>query len=469
MLRQEGACACVPWIAPLRRGGRGIPSCARALAAAVLLAAVTASGQSQSTIQTMVDSVSEDNLRREVHALEWAGGHRSRVNFTPGNDSAAAYLSRAFNAIPGLTSVASDTFYISSATGGFSTKPLVNIEATLGDPETSSSVFVVGAHFDCSGSRMGSTIWSTQWRTMVAPGADDNASGVAAILEMARILSDPQYGFEPGISVKFVAFGAEESGPAYSGSHHGSMHFVGDATSAGTTISGMVSIDMVGYNATYLYQSVITNPASAWLANRFTAASGYAPGLIVGTANNAAATYSDHNSFWLSGIPAVCLMENAPPWSSTQYYEANPFYHTSWDTSGTVNFNLVRRVTQLALAAVAIYAGQSTGVPGVQSTVIPASFVLENNFPNPFNPTTVVRYRLPVASSVEIIVYDVLGRRVRTLVNGVQRPGEHEVEFDARPGGGQGAGLASGVYLCRMEARNGGTKFSATRKMLLMQ
>lgn len=74
----------------------------------------------------------------------------------------------------------------------------------------------------------------------------------------------------------------------------------------------------------------------------------------------------------------------------------------------------------------------------------PVSFKLLNNYPNPFNPTTVVGYSIPRRGWVTLIVYDVLGRKVRTLVSGFENPGIHDVQFD-------GAGLASGVYFDRLE------------------
>ena len=76
---------------------------------------------------------------------------------------------------------------------------------------------------------------------------------------------------------------------------------------------------------------------------------------------------------------------------------------------------------------------------------VPASFSLSQNYPNPFNPTTTIEYDVPMRSVVNISVYDVLGRKVKTLVDGVERPGSYSVTFDA-------ASLPSGVYLCRMSA-----------------
>jgi len=100
-----------------------------------------------------------------------------------------------------------------------------------------------------------------------------------------------------------------------------------------------------------------------------------------------------------------------------------------------------------------------TSVPGTRPGAgAPSSFVLAQNYPNPFNPSTTIQYGLPKASSVELTVYDMLGRAVATLVNETQSAGFHEVKFDA-------ARLASGVYLYRLQAGS----FVATKGCLLVR
>ena len=89
---------------------------------------------------------------------------------------------------------------------------------------------------------------------------------------------------------------------------------------------------------------------------------------------------------------------------------------------------------------------------------VPESFSLGQNFPNPFNPTTVIRYRLPSTASVSLGVYDVFGREVASLVDGVRNPGEHEVVFDA-------TGLSTGVYVYRIRAGS----FSEAKKLALIK
>lgn len=89
---------------------------------------------------------------------------------------------------------------------------------------------------------------------------------------------------------------------------------------------------------------------------------------------------------------------------------------------------------------------------------VPSRFEVFQNYPNPFNPATVIRYQLPVEGRVTLRVYDLLGRDVATLVDGIERPGYREVTFDAR-------GLPSGVYWYTMRAEG----FVETRKLLLLR
>jgi photosystem II stability/assembly factor-like uncharacterized protein len=89
---------------------------------------------------------------------------------------------------------------------------------------------------------------------------------------------------------------------------------------------------------------------------------------------------------------------------------------------------------------------------------IPATFLLDQNFPNPFNPSTTIRFGLPISSAVTLVVYNTLGQEVRTLVDGNIDAGFHAVTFDA-------AELPSGLYFYRMRAGD----FVETRKLLLVR
>jgi hypothetical protein len=92
------------------------------------------------------------------------------------------------------------------------------------------------------------------------------------------------------------------------------------------------------------------------------------------------------------------------------------------------------------------------------STELPKVFSLSQNYPNPFNPKTIINYKLPKLSAVKLVVYTILGREIKTLVNEIKQPGSYDVEFDA-------SSLASGIYIYKIHADD----FIDTRKMLLVK
>ncbi len=92
------------------------------------------------------------------------------------------------------------------------------------------------------------------------------------------------------------------------------------------------------------------------------------------------------------------------------------------------------------------------------STEIPGEFKLENNYPNPFNPETNIRYQLPKASMVSIKLYDIAGREVATLVNENHFAGYYNYQFNAN-------GLSSGIYFYKIQAG----EFSDIKRMVLIK
>jgi len=94
---------------------------------------------------------------------------------------------------------------------------------------------------------------------------------------------------------------------------------------------------------------------------------------------------------------------------------------------------------------------------------IPKVFALGQNYPNPFNPTTRFTVDVPKTSSVEVTIYDVLGQKVNTLMNGQQAAGSISVQWDGRDA--NGLPVTSGVYFVHMKADN----FTATQKIVLMK
>jgi hypothetical protein len=89
---------------------------------------------------------------------------------------------------------------------------------------------------------------------------------------------------------------------------------------------------------------------------------------------------------------------------------------------------------------------------------VPTEFALHGNYPNPFNPSTSIRFDLPEASEVRLQVFDLLGREVATVLNKAMEAGQHAVTWEAGT-------LPSGVYLYRLEAG----EFVETRRMVLLK
>ena len=94
---------------------------------------------------------------------------------------------------------------------------------------------------------------------------------------------------------------------------------------------------------------------------------------------------------------------------------------------------------------------------------IPTQFTLHQNYPNPFNPITTLRYDLPVNGFVNITVYDMLGRKVKTLINQTQDTGYRSVIWNAT--NDYGRPVSAGIYLYQIQAG----KYISTKKMVLLK
>ena len=93
----------------------------------------------------------------------------------------------------------------------------------------------------------------------------------------------------------------------------------------------------------------------------------------------------------------------------------------------------------------------------------PASFKLETNFPNPFNPETLIQYQLPEPAHVTLTVYNLLGQKIRTLIDKKQQAGYHSVHWDGRDE--MGSSVASGMYFYVLRAGD----FMDVKKMMLLR
>jgi Zn-dependent M28 family amino/carboxypeptidase len=196
--------------------------------------------------------------------------------------------------------------------------------------------FIVGAHYD---SVVGS------------PGADDNASGVAAMLEVARAAMDRPF----PVPVEFVAYDQEENGLIGSRAHCDRL------VREGAAIAGMMSLEMLGFTSRDQvfvpgvetsrtegdFLAVVADHASAHLLEMFEELATALPlELVVAAADSEAgalSSLSDHGSFWDAGYPALIVTDTA--------FLRNPHYHRASDRPETLNYEFLTLSTEAVVSA----------------------------------------------------------------------------------------------------------------------
>ena len=125
-------------------------------------------------------------------------------------------------------------------------------------------------------------------------------------------------------------------------------------------------------------------------------------------------------------------------------------------SSTSCNNNIPFNTTNLP-PGLSYYFSCPTGI-GPLTGEIPTVYSLTQNYPNPFNPSTKISYGLPKSGNVKLVLYDLLGREVRTLVNEFKKAGIYDIEFNASE-------LSSGVYFYKIESGD----FADVKKMVLMK
>jgi poly(3-hydroxybutyrate) depolymerase len=164
-----------------------------------------------------------------------------------------------------------------------------------------------------------------------------------------------------------------------------------------------------------------------------------------------AVVYTNCHNGDCTGLPDSVVAYEIANGAKHLYTEYESGGHVIWDQA----YN-----TPLLLPWVFSQSGSQvqTGTERPSFASLPARSTLSQNYPNPFNPKTVISYQLPINSYLTLKIYDMLGREVATLFDGVRQAGNYVVTFD-------GSGLASGVYFYRMRAE----KFVETKKLVLLR
>jgi len=202
--------------------------------------------------------------------------------------------------------------------------------------------YILCGHYDTIAKR--TVGWD--WKIDPAPGADDNGTGIACILECARVLGGMSFDFD----LRFVVFTGEEYGLL------GSRHYVEEAVANGDSILGVLNIDMVGYDPEDRKSTVLMgNDRSEWIVDWLVEMTD-SLGLDLEPAKVEMAGHmvfrSDHGPFMVEGYPAVSCWENIEGDSS----EFNPYYHTVADTAGHISISLTSTIASMFAGTLALLA-----------------------------------------------------------------------------------------------------------------
>ncbi len=138
------------------------------------------------------------------------------------------------------------------------------------------------------------------------------------------------------------------------------------------------------------------------------------------------------------------------------------------DSSITVGFALIAAQSDAELQTSAqnaqiFWDNVLSGIPGQTQISGPSGFRLAQNYPNPFNPSTTIEFTVPERSDVELLIYNTMGQKVKTLVLGPRNPGDYRIQWDGR--NERGLAVSSGVYIYRLRVG----KVTDSRKMIFMR
>ena len=276
-----------------------------------------------SFVQDSLAEVSGERMMETVQSLESFG---SRAFYLNSSLEAAQYIMDRFSSLKLWVTV--QYFDVD----GYS---VPNVIGTKNGSDGAGGMYLFGAHYDSFNKEATD---KTVGASLMAPGADDDASGVAAVLELATVTSDMV--FER--TIRFVAFGAEESGL------NGSRAFASAERSAGAAYVDTVIFDMIGYrdgdqNTVMLF----TDHPDEGIPGRIRqVVTDYHIDLSIQVVARADYAFSDQYSFWQNGYPTTAILEEF-----VGREPVNPYYHTEYDVSEHLCPEQMEAVTRAVLGA----------------------------------------------------------------------------------------------------------------------
>lgn len=263
-------------------------------------------------IEEIIGKVNRTNISNYIEYLQ---GHETRYIGTEGNIESTMWIRNKFESFD------LDSYYQNFTIEG---EDLSNVIAYHEgeDVEKQDETMILCAHFDSINKKD---------VNLSAPGADDDASGIAAVIESARVLSK----YEFNRTIMFCAWNAEEVGLV------GSRYFNRRLYETGRSIKGVYNFDMIGYSAEGYDITIHSNQNSINLMNEMVKMDNtLGLPLNITTETKDPIKRSGHYSFWRNGHKAYLLIEEI----------FNPHYHTENDTLDKISIPMIRSVTRLAVS-----------------------------------------------------------------------------------------------------------------------
>lgn len=320
-------------------------------------------------VRDVISSISPDSVMAHVLALSEYPGGEPRTRFVYREEcltEAGSYImSRLDEFLPTRSFVDTQRFFLSGYTcdegpaGPTVQYPADNIIGVLPGTGRLPGYYIICAHYDAiagDSEEFPNPVTEPPWFWWCenpAPGADDNATGVATVLEAARALSGISFPFD----IRFILLSGEELGlhgsTAYADSVAGYRAGAG-LVAPPDTIYGVLNVDMIAYRPEDTVTDschIVTNPSTVWFADWIidTVEPPYSdlfPNFGARRIDKALA-YSDHAPFWAHDYDALVAIEHWNPRGR------NPYYHTNEDESGTVYPSQLVSITRMVAGAVA--------------------------------------------------------------------------------------------------------------------
>jgi hypothetical protein len=271
----------------------------------------------------LANAIHSDSLKKNVL---WLQDFKTRFFLHENRKQIALSIRDRFR-MHGYQNARIDSFFLSVtfAGKGYATWQY-NVVARLEGKTTPAKVYLIGAHYDS---------YSPD-PFVNAPGADDNASGVSAIVEMARVFK--KQGFVPKNTIEFVAFAAEEIGLK------GSLDYAVKAAANTVNIAAMLNLDMISYNPntnpdTWMV-NVMNYDNSAELQNQIVTC-GRLYSKLIFVNNNTNSKRGDSFSFYQNGFNASFVISE---------FSTDPYYHTINDVTDQYNYPFCREIVAVCTA-----------------------------------------------------------------------------------------------------------------------